>query len=117
VLLANCRQCHGPSASVADSGGFRFIDDLDRLIATGLLVPLSSATSPIIITMVDGSMPPPESGLPSVTQADIDTVAQYLDNPRFWPGVAPPSSDAGSPSVSDAGTDLPDSDAGSSPVP
>jgi hypothetical protein len=103
---------------VADSGGFRFIDDWDRMIAAGLLVPLSSASSPIILAMVDGSMPPPESGLPSVTRADIDTVAQYLDNPRFWPGLKPIGSDAGSsPSVSDAGTDLPYSDAGGSRAP
>ena len=103
---------------MAGSGGINFIDDLDRLIAAGLLVPLRSAASPIVIVMVNGSMPPPASGLPPVTEADINIVAQYLDNPRFWPLLQPTGSDAGSgPPVSDAGTDLPDSDAGRNRAP
>lgn len=47
VLTSNCGQCHGPLAPVADSGGITFINDLDRLIAAGLLVPLNSAASPM----------------------------------------------------------------------
>jgi hypothetical protein len=119
VLVANCGQCHGPLAPVADSGGLTFIDDLDRLIATGLLVPLNSAASPIVIAMVNGTMPPPETGLLPVTEADINVVRQYLDNPRFWPLWEPIGSDAGggSPAVSDAGVDLPNGDAGGDQAP
>jgi len=112
VLAADCGQCHGPLAPVAASGGITFINDLDRLIAAGLLVPLNSAASPIVIAMVNGSMPPPGSGLPPVTDADINTVAQYLDNPRWWPLLEPTVRDAGSsPPVKDAGTGLPNRDA------
>jgi hypothetical protein len=50
-------------------------------------------------------MPPSALGLPPVTEADIATVAQYIDNPRYWPGVPPPS-------VADAGTETPPVDAG-----
>jgi mono/diheme cytochrome c family protein len=108
VLMANCGQCHGPLAPIAGSGGITFINDLDRLVAAGLLVPLNSAASPIVTVMVDGSMPPPASGLPPVTDADINIVTGYLDNPRFWPLLEPPVSDAGSgPSVNDAGSGLP----------
>ena len=89
-----------------------------RLIAAGLLVPLNSAASPIVTAMVDGSMPPPDSGLPPVTDADIRIVTQYVDDPRFWPLLEPPLRDAGSsPPVSDAGTDLHSRDAGGSRAP
>jgi serine/threonine-protein kinase len=39
--------------------------------------------------MVRQEMPPVASGLPAVTEADINTVAQYIDNPRFWPDAGP----------------------------
>lgn len=102
VLLANCGQCHGPDAPVEGSGGIQSIGDLDQLVAAGLIIPLSSATSPIVIAMVDGSMPPVSSGLPPVTQADIDTVSRYIDDPRYWPGVTPavPPPDVSPPDVS-----------------
>jgi mono/diheme cytochrome c family protein len=118
VLLANCGQCHGPLAPAASSGGITFINDLDRLIAAGLLVPLNSAASPIVIAMVNGSMPPPGSGLPPATDADIAIVTQYLDNPRFWPLPEPTVRDAGSSlPVNDAGSELDNRDAGGNQAP
>jgi mono/diheme cytochrome c family protein len=115
VLAANCSPCHGPALGSAGSGGISFIDGdlepgssraVDQLVEAGLIVPMSSATSRIIIVMEDGSMPPRSSGLPPVTQADIDTVRGYIDNPRYWPGAA-------APSVVDAGLAAPTVDAGS----
>jgi mono/diheme cytochrome c family protein len=106
VLASNCGQCHGPALTRAQAqGGINFIDDTDALVQVELIVPLSSATSRIIVVMRDGSMPPSALGLPPVTEADIATVAQYIDNPRYWPGVPPPS-------VADAGTETPPVDAG-----
>jgi len=89
VLAANCGQCHGPALSSQDAkAGMNYINDIDQLVSTGKIVPLDSAGSRIIQRMVRGEMPPVASGLPAVTEADINTVAQYIDNPRFWPDVA-----------------------------
>jgi mono/diheme cytochrome c family protein len=91
VLLANCGQCHGPSLAPDQAqAGINYINDTDRLVDAGLIVPLSSVTSRIIVTMRTGSMPPRSSGLLPVTEADIGLVASYIDNPRYWPDLAPP---------------------------
>jgi mono/diheme cytochrome c family protein len=103
VLMANCGACHGPDAPPAASGGIRFINDFTRLVATGLVVPLSSASSPLIRVMRDGTMPPPGAGYPAVQKADIEIVAQYIDNPRYWPTPAL-DGEAQEPAV-DAGAD------------
>jgi mono/diheme cytochrome c family protein len=106
VLAANCGQCHGPALTLDQAlDGINFINDIDALVRAGLIVPLSSATSRIIVVMRDGSMPPPASGLPLVTEADIGTVAAYIDDLRFWPDAPPPS-------IVDAGIDIPLLDAG-----
>ena len=109
VLAANCGYCHGPALTPAQaSGRINYIDDLDRLVAVGLIVPLNSAASRLIQVMLDGSMPPPASGYPAMTVADIGLIADYIDNPRFWPVYQPPASDpdAGVPSPAvDAGAD------------
>jgi mono/diheme cytochrome c family protein len=88
VLAANCGQCHGPALTEQQAqAGMNYINDIDKLVSTGKIIPLNSAGSRIIQRMTRGEMPPPSSGLPAVTEADINTVAQYIDNPRFWPGV------------------------------
>ena len=109
VLQANCGQCHGSSLTPAQAqDGINYIDNIDKLVEAGLIEPLSSASSRISLVMRNGSMPPPSSGFPPITDAEVNIVAQYIDNPRFWPGVAPaPVVDAGIdvPSVVDAGAD------------
>jgi mono/diheme cytochrome c family protein len=89
ILAANCGQCHGPALTPAQAqAGMNYIDDIDQLVATGKIIPLDSANSRIIERMTDGSMPPVSSGLPRVTPADINVVAQYIDNPLAWdPGI------------------------------
>jgi len=91
VLAANCGQCHGPQLSVAEAqgGGMNYINDIDKLVANGKVVPLDSANSKIIQRMTNGSMPPVQSGLRRVSQDDINTVAQFIDNPDFWDIEAP----------------------------
>jgi mono/diheme cytochrome c family protein len=92
VLAANCGQCHGPALTEQQAqAGMNYINDIDKLVSTGKIVPLDSAGSRIVQRMVKGEMPPVGSGLPRVTEADINTVAQYIDNPRFWPNQAPVS--------------------------
>jgi len=107
ILMANCGPCHGPDAPALGSGGIQFIGDVDRLVEAGLIVPLSSATSRVVRVSVLGSMPPVSSGLPLLTEADIDTLVTYIDNPRYWPDFVPPATvDAGpAPPLVDAGVD------------
>jgi mono/diheme cytochrome c family protein len=83
ILAANCGQCHGPNGT--SQAGMNYIDDLDQLVENGKILPLNAAGSRVIQRMTDGSMPPPSSNLPRVTQADINVVAQYIDNPLAWP--------------------------------
>jgi mono/diheme cytochrome c family protein len=86
VLAANCGQCHGPALTAAQAkAGMNYINDIDKLVSTGKIVPLNSAGSLIIQRMQKGEMPPIDSGLPRVTDSDIAVVAQYIDNPVFWP--------------------------------
>jgi mono/diheme cytochrome c family protein len=86
ILASNCGGCHGQALTPAQaSAGMNYIDDIDQLVETGKIQPLNSGASRIITRMVDGSMPPIQSGLPQVSDVDIDTVAQFIDNPRFWP--------------------------------
>ena len=109
VLAANCGQCHGPALLPEQAqAGVNFINDIDALVRAGWIVPLSSATSLVVIAMRNGSMPPPESGLLPVTEADIELVERYIDDPRTWSRPAAPASfDAGVdvPAPSDAGAD------------
>jgi mono/diheme cytochrome c family protein len=88
VLASNCGQCHGPALDQQDaSAGMNYIDDIQKLADEGKIIPLNSAGSRVVQRMRDGSMPPQQSQLPKVPDADINIVAQFIDNPRFWPGV------------------------------
>jgi mono/diheme cytochrome c family protein len=88
VLASNCGQCHGPALTPAQaSAGMNYINDMERLAEEGKIIPLNSGASRVIERMRDGSMPPTQSQLPKVSEADINTVVQFVDNPRFWPGV------------------------------
>ncbi|MEO8183741.1 MAG: hypothetical protein ABI895_33345 [Deltaproteobacteria bacterium] len=109
VLVAHCGPCHGPALSQAQApAGINFIGDIDQLVVAGLIVPLSSATSRIVVVMRDGSMPPPgvDAGpAPAPAEGDIETVAWFIDNPRYWPDSSPPA-------IVDAGSEAPAVDAG-----
>jgi len=85
VLATNCGGCHGGQLTPETAeAGMNYIDDIDQLVATGKIIPLDSAGSRIIQRMQAGEMPPVRSGRPPVTQADINIVAQFIDNPLFW---------------------------------
>jgi hypothetical protein len=108
VLTANCDLCHGPALSQAQApAGINFIGDINQLVVAGLIVPLSSATSRIVVVMRDGSMPPPgDAGpAPALAEGDINVVARFIDNPRYWPDSSPPA-------IVDAGSEAPAVDAG-----
>src|SRR4029077_7538153 len=68
VLAANCGQCHGPALTEQQAqAGMNYINDIDKLVSTGKIVPLDSAGSRVVQRMVKGEMPPVSSGLPRVT--------------------------------------------------
>ncbi|HKO93644.1 MAG TPA: hypothetical protein VJU61_20970 [Polyangiaceae bacterium] len=106
ILIVYCGACHGPAAPAVGSAGIRFIDDVDQLVLAGLIVPLNSAASPIVRAIVLGNMPPPAVLFP-MSDADLDTITWFIDNPREWPDVPlPAAADAGSgTSPADAGLD------------
>jgi mono/diheme cytochrome c family protein len=86
ILASNCGQCHGPALNETQaSAGMNYINDMERLAEEGKLIPGNSQGSRIVQRMRDGSMPPQTSGRPLVPAAEIDTVAQFIDNPLFWP--------------------------------
>jgi len=88
VLAANCGQCHGPALTPQQAqAGMNYINDIDKLVETGKIVPLDAAGSRIIQRMVKGEMPPVSTGR-TVTEADINIVSEYINNPRFWPDYA-----------------------------
>jgi mono/diheme cytochrome c family protein len=88
VLAANCGQCHGPALTPQQAqAGMNYINDIDKLVETGKIVPLNAAGSRIIQRMVKGEMPPVSTGR-TVTEADINIVSEYINNPRFWPDFA-----------------------------
>jgi len=89
ILASNCGQCHGPALTTDQAkAGMNYINDIDKLVSTGKIIPLNSAGSRIVQRMIRGEMPPISSGLPRVTEADYTVVAAYIDNPTFWPNVA-----------------------------
>jgi mono/diheme cytochrome c family protein len=90
VLATRCGGCHGPALSEEDaSAGMNYINDIDRLVEEGKIVPLNSGGSLVIERMRNGTMPPPRPGLERVPDSDINIVAQFIDNPVFWPGETP----------------------------
>lgn len=83
ILASNCGGCHGPALTEAQaSAGMNYINDIDRLVDEGKIVPRDPEGSRIIQRMRNGSMPP----LPAtpVSEAEINTVAQFIENPAFW---------------------------------
>jgi len=88
ILNSDCGYCHGTALTQAQAkAGMNYINDIQKLVDNGKIVPLDSANSRIIQRMSKGEMPPVGSGYPLASTADIDKVAAYIDNPRYWPGT------------------------------
>lgn len=75
LLELYCGECHAGGAA---KGGFGQVLDVGALIASGAIVPSSSATSPLMLALANGSMPP-EDYRPLPTQGDIALVALFID--------------------------------------
>jgi len=86
ILYEHCGACHGrPSDAEANAvpGPLEFTDDIDRMVALGIIEPLNGAFSPLVQVMVDGSMPPLECG-PGPVENDVTLIRQWIDNPNYW---------------------------------
>jgi mono/diheme cytochrome c family protein len=96
VLRVNCGQCHGPQLSEAAArAGMNYINDIDALVNEGKIVPLAPEDSPVVRRMQEGSMPPLNNDGPRPSARDIEVVADFVDNPLFWPEYRPAESCAG----------------------
>jgi hypothetical protein len=59
LLLSYCGECHGGcSVGVPYCEGMQYIDDVDRLVQEGKILPGNPDESLLLQKMVDGSMPP-----------------------------------------------------------
>jgi mono/diheme cytochrome c family protein len=85
ILLVNCGGCHGTQLNDRTAeAGMNYINDMEKLAEFKKIIPLNADASPVILRMRNGSMPPAGRAVPS---ADIDLVANYINNPDFWPDV------------------------------
>jgi hypothetical protein len=88
ILLVNCGGCHGTQLNDRTArAGMNYINDMEKLAEFKKIIPLDADASPVILRMRNGSMPPPNEGGRAVPSADIDLVANYINNPDFWPKV------------------------------
>ncbi|HKO93248.1 MAG TPA: hypothetical protein VJU61_18965 [Polyangiaceae bacterium] len=88
ILAARCAGCHSSLVPLPAVYEPLAIDDLDALVQGGQLVPLHSAESPLFLRAQSGEMPPSNSGLPPLSQAELDLLALFIDTPSFWPQAA-----------------------------
>jgi hypothetical protein len=85
IIMANCGQCHVPSAPGTAGGGFNFIDDLTKLVNnTGpgrmqtLLKPKDPPGSLIFSRIVDMSMPPVQIDRRPTQDADVPALRDFI---------------------------------------
>jgi hypothetical protein len=111
ILAPMCGTCHGGSIGHVPPDPLQFTDDMDRMVALGIIIPLDSGGSPLIQVIRNGSMPPP-GVQPRPATNDVELLAQFIDNPRFWPTpISPVRVDAGNSvppdtaDTADAGSD------------
>lgn len=75
TLQTYCVGCHGPDS--AAKGGFKTVNDVDALIASGKVVPKDPANSPIYKRLSGGTMPPQDVAKRPAA-ADIQAVSDWI---------------------------------------
>ncbi len=83
TLTQYCGSCHGADAREKGSvqGNFDFVDEYDRLLESGLVIPGDAQESLVIRRILDGTMPPPSSDVPKPTEDVLDQVQAFINNP------------------------------------
>jgi DNA-directed RNA polymerase subunit RPC12/RpoP len=76
VLRTNCFPCHGGDGSA--EGGFNYVLDLPRLLATKKIVPHNAKVSPVYQRLFNKEMPP-EDAKHFPSDSDIALVKQWIE--------------------------------------
>jgi serine/threonine-protein kinase len=85
VLKSNCGGCHGTQLTPETARArMNYIDSIDKLIENDKLIPGQAEESIVIRRMRLGEMPPAAEGFPPVADADINVVANFINNPDFF---------------------------------
>jgi|GEM_PF-1195706 len=82
LFQRSCAECHD-AAVRKPKGGFGHVADLDRLVAEGDYIAPGQPEKSMIYTVLadpdpDVLMPPPDSDAPKLTEAEKDTVKQWI---------------------------------------
>src|SRR5262249_20908087 len=84
ILKANCYRCHGQDGAV--EGGFNYVLDRDKLVASRKVVPGKPDESPLLRKVLGGKMPPPDQQ-PRPGPDDVALLRQWVE--AGAPGPAP----------------------------
>jgi WD40 repeat protein/mono/diheme cytochrome c family protein len=76
ILKTNCYRCHGQDGAV--EGGFNYVLDRDKLVASHKIVPGKPDESPLLRKVVAGKMPPPDQQ-PRPGPEDIGLLKQWIE--------------------------------------
>lgn len=85
ILTTHCAECH---ANGHDSGGFRYVTDLEKLVADKYIVPRDLKKSYLYDrAAVTQDMPP--SPLPKLTRPEIDVLTRWVQGGALAPAHPP----------------------------
>jgi hypothetical protein len=81
LLYDYCGDCHASDSDpVTDGAGMDYVDDIDRLIETGTIIPGDPADSKLVRRMLRAEMPPPSAGLPPAPQELIERLSAFVQS-------------------------------------
>ncbi|HEU4579754.1 MAG TPA: hypothetical protein VFS67_15955 [Polyangiaceae bacterium] len=79
LLYDYCGGCHGSDHDQRfDGAGMYYVDDIDRLIETGKIIPGAPGDSKLLLRMERGEMPPLSTGLSPAPPELIERLSQFI---------------------------------------
>jgi hypothetical protein len=81
ALYLRCGSCHGgpPNTGTCDTCLGMYVENVRRLVESGMIVPCNWQGSPLYRRIADGSMPPPDSGQSGLTSRQQGLVGGFVD--------------------------------------